>query len=454
MTDRPERGAALLLGVLVGVVCGACTEPAPRVPRDLIVILVDTLRADRLGSYGYALPSSPHIDRLAAAGATFEDVYTTAPWTLPASASLLTGLYPRRHGLTSPFARRRLRQASWADRMRRHGFLTGAFVNSFYLGDTYGLSRGFDQFSLEGRGPPAVAPSGVVDDAIRWLSAHDVPRVFLFLHLYDVHSDYASEERWEKLFVRPYDGIADGTTGQLMAFRRGEVALDGADAAHLDALYTAGIRQLDEGLGHLLDHLERSGRAERTLVVLTADHGEELLEHGGVLHGHTHYEELIHVPLILSGPGVPRGVRIAAPVSLVDVMPTAMSLLGLPPPDGLDGRDLSPLLRGEASAELASRARFSESPSSVEQPGLSAIRRGDHKLVFDPATGQTLLFDVVHDPEETSDLSADRPELRASLLRELSAFTDTRGPEEGEAPALTPEQVEALRALGYGDAGP
>jgi len=271
-------GAALLLS--------GCR---PVADRNLILISIDTLRADHLGCYGYDRPTSPAIDAMAEAGVVFDDASATSPWTLPSHGSLLTGLYPRRHGA---FLSDRalgdgvVHLAAW---LKKHGFRTAGVVNSLWL-DKHGLREGFDDFVYVPEEVSVRRPSRVIELALRHLRQFDREApFFLFLHFYDVHSDYRSLREYEEMFVGDYGGHADGSTVQLLAFLRGEAELGEDDIRHLRDLYDAGIRQLDGQLARLFRNVRSLGLLDETLIVITSDHGEEFLERGGVLHGRTHY---------------------------------------------------------------------------------------------------------------------------------------------------------------------
>ncbi len=432
-----------VLLVLCAVLAVGCR---PHPAENAILISIDTLRPDHLGLYGHERPTSPNLDRFAAGGAVFEQALSTAPWTLPAHASMLTGRYPSRHGLRTDQHRLRADVATLADCLHPRGFVSAAFVNSAFLLPRSGLNRGFDTYELV---PEKETPRGraalITRLALDWLEAHRRERFFLFLHYFDVHSDYASLERYERRFA-PEHGRLSGRTLELRLIRAGLVSIGAEDAEHLARLYDAGIRQLDDNLAPLLAWLEGAGRLEDTVVALTSDHGEEFLEHGSVLHGHTHYEELLRVPLVLRGASVPAGARIRTAVSIADVMPTLLGVLGVPAPDGLDGRDLRGLW--EAPGAMArDRPLFAET-SAVHTEGLSSVRMGRHKLIHDLRTDRSELYDLEQDPLEGRDLASERlgvlEELRA-LLRELAGESV---PSE-QAPPRSPAVEERLRALGY-----
>ena len=233
--------------------------------------------------------------------------------------------------------------------------------------------------------------------------------VFALVHYMDVHSDYLSLPKYEKIFVRPYDGFADGTTQQLYRFAAGKFDLNQEDAAHLLDLYDAGIRQIDDQLARLFGFLEEEGLLDDSLLVVMSDHGEEFLEHGSVLHGHTQFQEVVRVPLIFRGPGVPAGKRVSTPVSLIDVMPTSLAQLGLPVPEGLDGVSVSGLWR-QPAARWTDRLLYFEADVVFPPPGpgvvpvgpYRAVRDDRFKLHLDIDTGNVGLFDLSEIPARRS----------------------------------------------------
>ena len=416
----------------------------------MILVSIDTLRADLLGCYGYARPTSPSLDGLAAQGVLFEQVQATSPWTLPSHGSLLTGLYPSRHGLRSPWKTLSGEVGTWARALAARGFETAAIVSSFYLGRRFGLDRGFATLSQLERPPSRAQPSAVTDLALRWLAERDsARRFFLFLHYYDVHSDYAVLPRYLERFASGSSAAVEGTTAELLAFRRGELELSDADAAHLLDRYAAEVRQVDEAIGRIRAALRESGLDGETLLVVTSDHGEEFLEHGGVMHGATHYQEVMRVPWILAGPGVPGGRRVAEPVSLVDVMPTALALLGVEAPPGLDGVNVSSLWGDAPDPALRGRPLLAETAfGSAWNDGLVSVRQGRYKLVSGTTEGRYALYDLRTDPAEQTDASDRLVDVTERLRAELraAAAPDAAVPRPVE---LTPEETERLRALGY-----
>jgi arylsulfatase A-like enzyme len=509
-----RRTALLLIPLLLGLAEGlaACSPaderapaetdvashaPAPtdaHSPRIILLLSIDTLRADHLGSYGHERFTSPGIDLVAAEGTVFEDASATAPWTLPSHASLLTGLFPVRHQVMTMKARLADGVPTLASMLAKAGYDTAAVVNSTWLGkNSYQLTRDFDKYLFVDTPDDRVSPNTwVTDQAITWLRESGGQRLFLFVHYYDVHSDYASLPEFEKLFVTPYEGPADGTAWQLqtanlepdyIAFCRdhfdetkcsiggpkGPTLIDGSierihldkdDMRHLSELYDAGIRQMDTELGRLFAALRHEDLYDQTLLVVTSDHGEEFGDHERVDHFITQYQEMLHVPLILRGPGVPAGMRIQTPVSSVDLAPTLLAMAGAERPADLDGLDLSPLLRGDDDRSYRERTFYGEaagglSYDSIVKPGIFpvyfSVRQGRHKLVYESKAGVHALYDLETDPHEQRDVSAAHPELTARLMETLQQRRSSYSlePPIESRVDLSSEDIERLRALGY-----
>jgi len=468
--------------------------PAHASPKLVVLISIDTLRADHLGLHGHTRFTSPVLDAFAAQGSVFEDASTPAPWTLPAHASMLTGHNPLGHGVVTPRTAFADDIPTLASMLAEVGFATAAVVNSTWLKQkTFGLTRDFDAFLAVddadyGRRTPS---TWVTDQAMDWVRELGDERLFLFMHYYDVHADYASLPAYETLFLTPYEGPADGTGWQLQtanfderhiqyctlsfdpavcAFGSSEkprvidtktrrVRFDADDVRHLEELYDAGIRQLDTELGRFFSFLDEVGLGDTALVIVTSDHGEEFMEHGRVEHFLTTYQEMLHVPLILRGPGIPVGQRVDKPVSLVDIVPTVLSLVGAPLPDGIDGLDLSPLLSGGDASAFLQRPLYGEAaggeghapPLDSIYPVYRSVRLGSLKLIQNSMQGTSALYDLETDPREQRDVGSSQPEVAARLGALLTArFADFEArSRDPEAVELDPAERDRLRALGY-----
>jgi arylsulfatase A-like enzyme len=453
VTARAHRFLAWTAAVALSaaaVAPGCSGRPEPR--RGVILLVIDTLRADRVGAYGYARDTTPGLDAMAARGVLFESVQSAAPWTIPSAATLLTGLYPRSHGVLTVGHPLPADVGTLASLLRDDGYATGAVVNLTMLRTVHGFSRGFDTFRVISQDQAAEGAARRVNElALDWMERNARERFFLFVHHYDVHSNYTARPRYRRMFVEPYEGVANGTTKQLKRHRRGEIRLDADDARHLGDLYDAGLRQLDDDLAQFFEALRARNLLEGVTVIVTSDHGEEFFEHGDFLHGRTLHRELVHVPLLFFGHGIPEGVRVVQPVSHVDVMPTIAALLGTPVPYPVDGVDLS--AHWGKDPPRRPRALFSEADNWHHRQGDNfrrAVRVDRFTLHLDANSGRYSLYDLERDPGEQTDLVESEAEVAAELRAQLDTFVaggrDARAPVE-----LSPEVIEELRSLGYLD---
>ncbi len=448
--------ARVTVPLLLACLPGACSTDSaeelsgPGAPRNWILISLDTLRPDRLGVYGHDRDTSPALDALAAEGVVFDDAIATSPWTLPSHASLLTGLYPNRHVVRDHDSLLPADVRTAAEVLAAADFTTMAVASSPLLGPEYGLARGFERFRMcsplgESLGAYRRVENrarAVTDAALELLEARGDDPFFLFLHYYDAHTDYAPDPQYRERFVDTPAGALDGRIESLSAVRSGELFPGAQDVAHVVQLYDAEVRQLDDQLARLFDYLAKSGLDEDTLVVVTSDHGEEFLEHGSVLHSRTYYEEVIRIPLILRGPGVAAGRRASGLASLVDVLPTALGLLGIPVLAELPGRDLL----GPADPE---RVVFAEGDYLNERGNTFRMARSaDYKLIHNAYSGQSRLVDFAWDPDERRDSTGRAPEAVAELRAHLDAYL-AENREPGVAPEASEERLEQLRQLGY-----
>jgi len=465
-TPAPEVGrrgwclAGVLLLPLVASGCGR--GPAAPRPRNLILISVDTLRPDFLSVYGHERETSPTLDALARSGVRFTDVTAAAPWTLPSHASMLTGLYPAHHGVKDHETRLPESIETIAEDFQKAGFETLAVVNTHNLGHLqFQMNQGFGRFEYveetvrDPRGRIRCPNRGpeILEKARGLLESRPSGKpFFLFLHFYDVHTDFTARPEIKERFVEPYSGKIKGHSQQLNGIRNRGEQLNEDDLRFLRQMYEAEIWQFDALLGEFFAWLREQGLADDTLFAITSDHGEEFQEHGGLLHGRTYYQEVMHVPLILAGPGLPAGVVVDTPVDGVDVTPTLLAVMGVPSSAHHDGIDLSPSWSGGV---LPVRTLFAEADHNVPVEGnsendvLKMVRRGDEKLVLNTRSNGIELFDLAHDPHEHEDLSGSSPERIASLQAELDRYLASARPSEATA-APTEAEQSMLDALGYG----
>ena len=443
-----------LLGMIAAGLLAATCAPGPVAPPvDLVVlVVVDTLRADHLGLAGYERETSPRFDSWAERAAVFDRAYSVAPWTLPTFGSLLTGLYPARHGLGVRRAEegyridRRLADGvpMLAERLARAGLRTAAFVNNPWLRREFQLDRGFELYDYRRRGRGDTRGNKVVDRALDWLARHQSERAFLLVHLMDPHLPYNAPGDYRGSFrgeIAPEDRelVRDPAV-----VRERLPSLSSEQCETITAAYDEEIAFTDAQLDRLLSALSDKGLLDRSLVIVTSDHGEELFDHGGFEHGHSTYDELLRVPLVALAPGVVPGHR-STPVSSVDIPPTILEATGLPL-DDVDGRSLWSSLRGDETQE---RDRALLVSSTLYGPERRAVIAWPYKLSWIPASDERRLVDLDADPEERIDLSGERPEIVERLVATLTRAAPQASSSYGPQPELDDELIDELEALGY-----
>ncbi len=321
-------------------------------PWNLLLISIDSLRADHVGCYGYRRNTSPAIDKLAAEGTRFANAISPTSWTLPAHLSLLTSHYALSHGVVDDSHALRGGIPTLAEVLRRTGYVTAGFVSAPYVAARYGFARGMDlyedistKYAHRDEARRAIVAPAVNQLALPWLEEHRTDRFFLFLHYFDVHYDYIPPPPFDTMFDPNYAGAINGR--DFIENARVNARMSKQDLGHIIALYDGEIRFTDKHVGQLLDAVDRLGLRDRTLVVLVADHGDEFFEHGNKGHHRTLYDEVLRVPLIFRLPGGAGGGKVVAEqVSLVDVMPTILELLKVSPPTGMEGRSLASVFSG------------------------------------------------------------------------------------------------------------
>lgn len=442
---RPLKQIVALTTALIAVTTGC----SPSRPQNVILVVVDTLRADHLGLYGYERDTSPELDKWASQGMVFEQALAPSPWTLPTFGSILTGLSPSQHaaGLRVRSAERWQRAPLSSDVgtlpeiLRQNGFATGAIVNNPFLREHFGASRGFDDYDYQ-KGRRADV---VIDLAKQWVSDQRERPFFLMIHLIDPHLPYEAPEA-----VRGRFGSSSASSVSTKVRKPIVEALPDlttVDRESIGIRYDEEVAFVDQELGRLLRFLEKEGLWDQTLVVLTSDHGEELFDHGGFEHGHSMFQELLRVPLVLWGPGVRSG-REPMPVSLVDLAPTILTATGIAVDNDLAGTSLWDAAR----KGISSPRRELLSENTLWGRERQAIVAWPYKLILDPRSGQVQLFDLESDPGEKRDLAGEKREIVAELerrLRHRNARLDSDSAEVGRA--LSEEMEEELRALGYLD---
>ena len=450
-----ESGRRTLALGLCALALLSCTAQERR-PRGVLLVSLDTLRADRLGLYGYDRGTSPFLDSLASQSVVFDRAISPAPWTLPAHATMLTSMYPSVLGLEAyPRAGRVPERAvALAEWLQGKGFRSHAETAGGFVSGELGFAQGFEIYEGGDR-----SFARVIDRGTAWLSTLAADeRFFLFLHTYDIHGYDPSEEARAALVSAPESSELSQALGQARrtgvrglaellqnpVHQRLVAALGEDSREYLSQLYDAAIWDADRQLARLVEQLRELQLLEDTLLIVVSDHGEELFDHGRSGHGFTLFEENLRVPLLLRHASL-APVRVAAPVGLVDLAPTVVDVLGLAAPESWQGRSL---LADEGRAP----AVFSE---AAHRP-LRAIREGQMKLIRNRHTRHESLFDLEQDPGEKQDLAGRRDAREAKLAARLDEWERDVALRRIEAsaqstPPLSPELSRQLEALGYLD---
>lgn len=455
------------------------SEPSGVRP-NVVIFLIDTLRADRLGVYGHDKATSPHIDALAREGITYKNAYAPAPWTLPTVVSLFTSTFPCEHGVLVDGQRAAKSFVTLAQRLQSAGYATASFHANPYAGAMSGMDAGFDQASL------VQAVDGAMVD--QWLEQTQEERpFFLYIHNVEPHDPYIAPRRLIEQFgsVTPEQcleigrrfltyraltrvdfaqgrplGTTDNTDEQIQAMKRIDEF-----KREIDILYDAAVRHADERVGEVVNVLKARGLWEDTLFFLVADHGEELGDHGGWQHDQSVYEELVHVPLIMRKPHSVQGGRtVAAVVSLVDIMPTMLDLTGVGggcvecSGSSLPSTATAPA--GAAESEItipAMRWNIKKyfRPYKEQRGDINVVvRRGAWKGVFNAEPRTLELYDLTADPLEQRNVAGQHESLVAAFRLEARQWFDActrraRAVDDPDAGTLDQAQLERLRSLGY-----
>jgi arylsulfatase A-like enzyme len=423
---------------------------------DVIVLLIDALRADHLGAYGYGRDTSPNIDEFAGDAVLFEQAISASGFTKTSIASLFTGIDPHSHGvfrgnradtptrITSDVLAPDFETV--AEAMTDHGLFSVAWVMNPQLQDFMGFDQGFAPYNQD-----AGRFYQIRNGFLSWLSRIGrFGQFFAYLHVLDLHDPYHPPDEFNGMFGEHADLFSDvdlsapGAWSRLIReIRDGEREVSDLEVEQLRADYDAVIRSVDVQVGILLDALRAKGTYDDAIIVITSDHGDGFMEHGFISHSTTPYDELVRIPLLIKLPDSKHaGRRISEQVRAVDLAPTLLELVGAPEMKGVDGRSLLPLVRDSSEADHPSHA-------FVEETGATGIRTESWKALYFLFEGNWEIYDLRADPLEQNDLSDDPPEEVQELqLLVLQAVEERSRREAGTVP-LDEETVEALRSLGY-----
>ena len=438
-------------------------SPASGEKPNILLIAIDTLRADRLSCYGHTNKTTPVIDSLAKNGVVFTNCIASASWTMPSFGSIFTSVHPSGHGAISYRHKLAPDLTTLAELLKSVGYHTAGFISNPTLDRKFGFQKGFDHYddkSIAMRHGmnlyheadfdklsinATVTSHTVTDLAAHWLEKSREEPFFCFALYFDPHDLYVPPIPYNTQFDKGYQGKMDGRNFRRFLNQRPKESLHFAnsqrtggtsigarlpenvsarDLKRLNALYDGEICYTDHCIGRLLDKLRELKLFDNTLIIVTADHGEEFMDHGGVLHGHTLYDEQIRVPLIVHHPAsIPGGRRIQQIVSHIDYLPTLCELVGSPVPEQAMGKSFWPLLKPDhrGAAQQDKTDRYAISESSVGKVDLKSITSGRYKLVYEPDAERVFLYDRRADPGEHKDLSKEKQGVASMLLSMLRA---------------------------------
>ncbi len=418
---------------------------------NIIVINIDTLRADHLETYGSQWPTSPHISKLARESTVFDHCYSHASWTPPSVASLFTSLYPSQHGSLGkdriPLPEGNL---TMAETFAKAGYFTAAFSSSPFVHPDFGFAQGFRVFGFEDH-ENAARLTGMVE---KWLAERPAGPFFLYVMYFDPHFPYVPPQQYRDMFRKGRDGKPLWQDERVPAIKSlfGLSAEIGRESYNfLHGSYRGEIAFTDDKLGMLIRSLRKAGLLENSVLVLTSDHGEEFLEHGGFGHGNTLYEEQLHVPLLIRLPGgLHGGRRVKSVVRQVDIFPTLLDFANMEHPRPMEGKSFYAALLG--NKPISDRQAYATSMHLLdENRKMTSLRQGKHKLILYENPGGELLFNLDEDPAELCNLARKEPEQLGSMIEALQSLEKNMAPPVEEASgASSPERTRnMLKSLGY-----
>ena len=433
----------------------------------MLLISIDSLRADHVGAYGYAPPTTPTIDRLAKDGVLFRRAVSTTSWTLPAHAALLTGMHDAEHGATLPTSTLDSAIPTLAEAMTAAGYRTVGLYSGPFLSPAFGFERGFEEYvsctsydaddgerrtigALHAASHKDVTNPLIANAFARAVADRDARPSFFFVHMWDVHYDLYPPPPYDRMFDPDYSGSYSGHAYRHdRAFKPG---MDEHDYAHVIALYDGEVRSTDDTIARMLDELERAALLDHTIVVVTSDHGDEFLEHGKKGHRQSLYHEVLSIPLIFWAPKLLKSGVAEVDASLIDVAPSLLALTRLAPMPSASGKSL---FDADGSVVRDGRVALSELRFSARRPALTAATAYPHKVIVDARKKTSSYFDLATDPGEASPRDPhELPEGRRLIdaLDRFYASAEPSSPRSATTRKKLPGVIEErLRSLGYLD---
>jgi arylsulfatase A-like enzyme len=426
-------------------------------PHGIILISFDTLRADSLGIYGYHRNTSPFIDSFAKESIVFENAIVQAPWTLPSHMSIMTSLYPTSHGVVETNLRLADEHVTLAELLRAGGYQTAAFTSGGPMSEVYGFDQGFDTYDHKW-----ITIEQLLPKVKKWLDTNKSNPFFVFIHSFDIHYPYKPPPPFNAIFHDfPYTGRLIPSSKTLNAIGKKKLKVNDEDLRHFRAFYDGGIRYADEKIGEFLSYLRDSGLEDRSLIIITSDHGEEFKEHGSVLHNQLYYRPNLQVPLIMRIPNYPRReIRISEFVQSIDVLPTILGAARLPAHPQAQGRNLLPSIKRHKNFfnrflwkithpfTKDSHISFSEHHKTESY----SVMTDSYQLIYDSRSESMQLFNLKDDPLEQEDIASDHTHITDRLFLQYEALYSAKT--SNYKPLVTDLdeiQRKQLEALGYID---
>ena len=430
------------------------SETAPKMP-NIIFILIDALRADHLGCYGYHLPTSPDIDELARSGTIFLNAYTASPFTVTSLASMFTGLYPWEHGVIFVYDLHMDENLiTLAEVLQKAGYQTVGFSAVYFLPTELGLSQGFELSDETCASSFFFGDAQcLTDQVIKWLEQEASPPFFLYIHYVSTHAPYRAPEFYQKLFSagikKPKGEVGKGEILRFGKHRRWYQLPRSPTEEELKWLisqYDGEIRYANDQIARLLKYLRIKGIYEKSLFLITADHGEAFFEHKKMDHTEELHRQVARIPLILAGPGIPSGKRIPQVVRTIDFAPTLLDYLGLAGLPQARGKSFIPLLKG---VESESRPALSIRFLNRKKFQLSLIVHPYQLLFYQPKKKKIELYRIDRDPAEKNNLALQEKELVEELFKLVPDYETVLSRKKIQPLTYSPETLKRLKSLGY-----
>ena len=453
------RNGKIFISVFFVLYFCCVTSSQAKTPHGIILISLDTLRADHLGIYGYQRNTSPSIDAFAKESIVFEYALVQAPNTLSSHMSMMTSLYPSFHGVWKGDSRLGDEHVMLAEMLRERGYKTAAFTDGGMVSGVYGFNQGFDIYDDRGEGIAQILPK-----VKKWLSENKSNSFFLFIHCYDIHTPYNPPPPYDKMFQDftyrgPLRSYPEDNSALRAAFRK-KYKVNDADIRYLTALYDGGIRYTDEKIGEFLSYIRNSELEDQLLIIITSDHGEEFMEHGSFFHWQLYHRPNLHVPLIMHIPNYPKKeIKINTRVQSVDLLPTILDIAGFPAYPKAQGRSLLPLI--ERNRNFLKRSlwkvfhpfkkdsdiSFAENPDKQ----MYSVIADDYQMIHNSRLHSKQLFNLKNDPLAQNDIEKEHSNVSERLLSQYKKNYSVIPSYKSPLINLDERNRQKLIALGYID---